>query len=699
MPSAARPRKPPKPAGGEAPVGAAVPRPVRDRRPLRARGRARRGAAREGPRRRAAGGVGGRRAPARGARAARPATCAAWSRRRASAQLLAERELEKLEAAVGEERAGEARRVGRERGPHRRPAGGASRRGGRRRRRARGAAGSCARAPSGSSRRRRRCCPRRASPRRWPRRGAPARHSARRDVVEPDLRWPDAPEARHGTGELREGGRGPGRLPRAARRGAGARRARVPGRRARPARDGGERRRLRRARRAVRLAVGADGAARWLLRACCQLRSSASCWSRRRSGGADLRVLAASARAAGLQPRGGPLPRRGGPRRHRARRARERAERSGRGGGARRAYAAEVAQIHAGYRAALERLGLVDRELFAWRTLDAFRENPGAWGATPVFVYGFDDFTDVELAGIEALAEHVDVTLSFPYERGRHAFDALTETFERLAGAGGRARRAGGRAGPLRARVARPALHHLERRLFDPAGERVRRRDGRAPPLGRRRARRGRAGRGLRPRAARRGNAGGRHRGRLPQPRALRVAGRPGVLRLRHPVLARPPGAARPHGARPRPARAAALRLARALRHDGRPPHLPALARPARRAGPRRQARGQGAPGGRARRRRGARSSGRADNAKLAADRDRRAARCGGRPGDAAGGARAAGGVAVLAPVPAPGARVRPRRGGHAADVRGRPRRARPDARARQRGSHGASAARRAAAT
>src|SRR5688500_949926 len=63
------------------------------------------------------------------------------------------------------------------------------------------------------------------------------------------------------------------------------------------------------------------------------------------------------------------------------------------GGGPRRAYAGEIAQIHSGYRAALESAGLVDRELFAWRTLSAFRENAPGWGDTPVFVYGFDDFT------------------------------------------------------------------------------------------------------------------------------------------------------------------------------------------------------------------------------------------------------------------------------------------------------------------
>jgi len=141
------------------------------------------------------------------------------------------------------------------------------------------------------------------------------------------------------------------------------------------------------------------------------------------------------------------------------------------GGGQRRAYAREVAQIHAVYRAALERAGLVDRELFAWRTLDAFRENPEGWGAMPVFVYGFDDFTDVELAAIEALAEHVDVTLSFPYERGRHAFDALAETFGKLeAGAAAHVQLEG--VPDHYEPGARAALHQLERRLFDPSGER-----------------------------------------------------------------------------------------------------------------------------------------------------------------------------------------------------------------------------------
>ena len=280
------------------------------------------------------------------------------------------------------------------------------------------------------------------------------------------------------------------------------------------------------------------------------------------------------------------------------------------GSGARRAYAREIAQIHAGYRAALERRGLVDRELFAWRTLDAFREKPDAWGATPVFVYGFDDFTDVELAGIEALAEHVDVTLSFPYERGRHAFDALAETFTRLEAKADEHIELEGVPDHYEP-AARAALHHLERGLFDARGEPMPGGRGRAPAFGGRRARGGGAGRGVGARAARRRHRRGRHGGRLSQPRELRVAGRPGLLRIRNPVLPRPHGAARPHAARPRAARAAAVRPAGACGHYRGSPHLPALARPPGRAGQGGPARGHGAPGRRPRRRARRASSGR----------------------------------------------------------------------------------------
>ena len=227
-----------------------------------------------------------------------------------------------------------------------------------------------------------------------------------------------------------------------------------------------------------------------------------------------------------------------------------------------------------------------------------------AWGATPVFVYGFDDFTEVELAGIEALAEHVDVTLSFPYERGRHAFDALAETVRPARGEGGRARRAGGRARPLRSRHRAPRCTSSSARLFDPPGRR--------------------SSRPARPCASTRPVASAR-RSSSPPPRSSSSspAGTPAgdiAVVFRSPEryaslvdqvfsaygipfsLDRrvPLGHTR---ARPRPARAAAMRAARARRHDRRPPDLPALARAPRRARPGRPAGGQSPPGGHPRRR------------------------------------------------------------------------------------------------
>ena len=106
------------------------------------------------------------------------------------------------------------------------------------------------------------------------------------------------------------------------------------------------------------------------------------------------------------------------------------------------------------------RAGLVDSELFAWRALDALRRDPAAWGGTPVFVYGFDDFTPLELDALETLADRcgVDVTVSLPYEAGRTAFKAVAGVHqELLAPAGAQRARPGAARRPLRARVARRA--------------------------------------------------------------------------------------------------------------------------------------------------------------------------------------------------------------------------------------------------
>ncbi|MBV9213497.1 MAG: PD-(D/E)XK nuclease family protein [Actinobacteria bacterium] len=144
------------------------------------------------------------------------------------------------------------------------------------------------------------------------------------------------------------------------------------------------------------------------------------------------------------------------------------------GDGARRDRAEDLASLYSAYRGALDEAGLVDDQLFATRALEALRREPARWGGTAVFAYGFDDFTEVELALLRALADDAgaDVTVSLPYEHGRAAFAAIDRTHDRLAEAASRTL-------PLPPSSehyhpsARPLLHHLERRLFEEAGERV----------------------------------------------------------------------------------------------------------------------------------------------------------------------------------------------------------------------------------
>jgi ATP-dependent helicase/DNAse subunit B len=144
------------------------------------------------------------------------------------------------------------------------------------------------------------------------------------------------------------------------------------------------------------------------------------------------------------------------------------------GDGPRRAYAEEVAAVLRGYRAGLDRAGLVDPDLFAWRALDALRADPDAWGATPLFVYGFDDFTPLELDALETIAGRcgADVSVSLPFEPGRDAFRATAGIRQELLGRGA-TELALEPVDVHYAEGSRAALHQLERRLFEAPGEPV----------------------------------------------------------------------------------------------------------------------------------------------------------------------------------------------------------------------------------
>jgi ATP-dependent helicase/DNAse subunit B len=136
--------------------------------------------------------------------------------------------------------------------------------------------------------------------------------------------------------------------------------------------------------------------------------------------------------------------------------------------GPRATYATEVASLYRAYRDRLEAAGLVDTELFAWQALERLRHEPHRWGRTPVFVYGFDDFTELELEALEVLAERsqADVVVSIPYERGRVAFKPLAPMFERLRAIAGERVEELPPLDDHYASESRDALHVLERGLF-----------------------------------------------------------------------------------------------------------------------------------------------------------------------------------------------------------------------------------------
>jgi ATP-dependent helicase/DNAse subunit B len=141
--------------------------------------------------------------------------------------------------------------------------------------------------------------------------------------------------------------------------------------------------------------------------------------------------------------------------------------------GPRAQFAAELAAIYRGYRDGMDAAGLASEELAAWRAADALREHPDRWGRTPVFVYGFDDFTELELDAIETLAGKADaeVTVSLPYERGRAAFKALSTVFQRLIDLAGGNHVEVEATDEFYAPESRGPLHYLERHLFEPLGD------------------------------------------------------------------------------------------------------------------------------------------------------------------------------------------------------------------------------------
>jgi ATP-dependent helicase/DNAse subunit B len=140
-------------------------------------------------------------------------------------------------------------------------------------------------------------------------------------------------------------------------------------------------------------------------------------------------------------------------------------------GGARerQTYSRELAAIYRRYVDELSELDCEDNERFAWGALDALRERPGNWGATPIFLYGFDDLTPIELDAVETLSQYVGaaVTVSLTYEPDRPALAARASVVEELRALAQSVTQLPA-LDEFYATDSRAALHHLERHLFQP---------------------------------------------------------------------------------------------------------------------------------------------------------------------------------------------------------------------------------------
>ena len=93
---------------------------------------------------------------------------------------------------------------------------------------------------------------------------------------------------------------------------------------------------------------------------------------------------------------------------------------------------AELAALFAAYRDLRAKLGRGDSHTLAAAAIAALRERPDAWGARPVFLYGFDDLTPEQLELLRALIEATEVTVALPWEDRAVLTDARGALFAEL---------------------------------------------------------------------------------------------------------------------------------------------------------------------------------------------------------------------------------------------------------------------------
>ncbi len=122
----------------------------------------------------------------------------------------------------------------------------------------------------------------------------------------------------------------------------------------------------------------------------------------------------------------------------------------------------ELAGLYGGYRARLDELGVPDRAGQRGAAAELLAGSLEAWDDAPVYAYGFEDVTGVQLAALRALSARCEVTVSLPYETGRPAFSAVRAVVESLTAAPHAVIEL-----PPADHFASPVLAHLERTLFD----------------------------------------------------------------------------------------------------------------------------------------------------------------------------------------------------------------------------------------
>ncbi len=96
------------------------------------------------------------------------------------------------------------------------------------------------------------------------------------------------------------------------------------------------------------------------------------------------------------------------------------------------AYLGDIAALYGGYGEVRRRSGRTDAHGIAREAIAQLRRDGSFWNARPVFLYGFDDLTENQLALVAALAELTEVTVALPYEAENAALAARAGLLDRL---------------------------------------------------------------------------------------------------------------------------------------------------------------------------------------------------------------------------------------------------------------------------